>query len=92
MDWGLRGLDLNVQTKGDRMSPLHVAAFMGDPLATSLLISKGAMVNLRESGGRTPIFVAAERGFPNVVSLLLSAGANPNLSDDRLWTPLFIAA
>ncbi len=63
---------------------LHRAAADGDIEQVKLLISKGADVNEKDSGGKTPLHYASEKGHTEVARLLISRGAYVNaVSSDR---------
>ena len=47
----------------------------------TLLLSKGADVNAKDSGGAVPLSVAILKGDIKYVKLLLDAGADPKISD-----------
>ncbi|RLN66261.1 hypothetical protein BBP00_00002335 [Phytophthora kernoviae] len=80
------GADINWHCKqSDRNSPLHEAAFRGDPDILDLVLKKvlekaeeeaAELINLRNQFGNTPLHNAARTGSPDCVSHLLRAGAN----------------
>ena len=63
--------------------------------AITILINRGANLNLADSDGDTPLHLAARRAdTPEnaaLVSFLLDKGANPNIFNDRRWRPLDLA-
>ncbi|MGO9463067.1 MAG: ankyrin repeat domain-containing protein [Isosphaeraceae bacterium] len=63
------------------MTPLHVAANIGDVEKCKLLLDSGARVNAATADGATPIFFAAVWKHKPVCDLLLARGARLDL-----WT------
>ena len=55
-------------------TPLHAAAGEGHVGVVMVLLSKGARVDPRASGGRTPLYVADQAGHTHMVNVLLSKG------------------
>ena len=83
-------------TKEDwAVSPLHVAARMGQKEIVQLLIENGADVNERATTVGIPLHEAVAGGSVDCVSLLLSNGADPNWPEanrnDHCGRPLEIA-
>lgn len=73
-----------------RTSALHRAAAAwseGAALAT-LLLDRGARINVHEKWGKTPLHVAADQGLAGVAGLLIDRGAEINARDDAQLTPL----
>ena len=64
-------------------------------LAITILINRGANLNLADSDGDTPLHLAARKtdAFENIalVSLLLDKDANPNIRNNAGWRPLDLA-
>jgi ankyrin repeat protein len=58
---------------------------------TYLLISRGAPVSARDSGGNTPLHIAAGSGSQALILGLLGAGADISARDTAGFTPLGIA-
>lgn len=89
-----RGAD--VEGRLDGLTPLQMAASIGNVEIARFLLAKGADVNARGPGGRTALDMAMGhmwfRSHLPVVELLLSKGANPNLGRQDGVTPLFYAA
>jgi ankyrin repeat protein len=64
---------------------LMTASQFGQRNAVELLLNRGAIVDLTDSGGNTALMIAAMNGRREICQLLLSAGANNTLhnSDGR---------
>ena len=78
----------------DGFTPLHYAAFFGQPQVAEALLAAGADPNAQ---ARNPMLVrplhsAAAVGQREVVALLLHHGADPNTRQQGGWTPLQEAA
>lgn len=86
------GFDIN-QPNPDEQSLLMLAGFNGHTALCEYLIKNGALIEARESNGRTALMFASTGPFPETVKLLLQNDANPN-SIDRLehFTSLMHAA
>ncbi|KAK6542248.1 hypothetical protein TWF694_006211 [Orbilia ellipsospora] len=65
-------------------TPLHLAAYLGRPNITEVLLNNGAKVDDGlEQGDQTPLAMAAFKGHCKVMIKLLNRGANPNaLAED----------
>lgn len=78
----------------DGFTPLHYAAFFGQPLVAEALLAAGADANVQ---ARNPMLVrplhsAVAAGQREGVALLLLHGADPNTRQQGGWTPLQGAA
>ena len=82
------------KSSGDGFSALHLACFFGSLEAGSLLIEKGANVNIHATNmtDMRPIHSACAAGQGPIVGLLLKAGAKPNVIQAGGYTPLMAAA
>lgn len=78
---------LNIPEDGGR-GPLHVAAARCCTNVMTVLIEKGAKLELKGKTGETPLHVAAQEGCVDGVALLVSKGANINARDNEGHTPL----
>ena len=74
-DWKVANLllqyDFEVDCKGNRGTPLHLASYFGRIEIVTLLTHKGATVNSRNYTGMTPLMLAIQNGHIHVVKLLL---------------------
>lgn len=77
-------------------TPLMVACDKGFTEIVSLLVDKGADVNVKDNYNRTALMFACQKGHIEIVSILLRKGADTNAImrgyyDLRSWTALDIA-
>jgi ankyrin repeat protein len=75
------GADVNELSDFGSLTPLHVAADIGDVEKCKLLLNSGAPVNASTPDGSTPIFFAAVWNRKPVCDLLLARGAKLDI-----WT------
>ncbi len=61
---------------------------VGEAAVVHALVSAGADVTARNSGGETPLHKA---GSAAAVMILVNAGADPNAADYGGWAPLDVA-
>ena len=73
-------------------SPLHRAVFQGHREIATLILCKGAEVDLENRLGETPLHKSSARGQGGMVTLLLKWQADPNIRDNRGETALQKAA
>jgi ankyrin repeat protein len=78
--------------RGDRMTPLHLAAEAGHAEIAGLLLAASASPNVRAYGGSTPLHAAAEKGHAAIVADLLAHGAWAAPFNEAGHTPLHLAA
>jgi ankyrin repeat protein len=77
---------------GDGLAPLHWAlALPGNEIAT-LLLDRGASVDVRSEEGATPLMNAVQSASLEQATLLLDRGADANARDLRGFTALHRAA
>ncbi len=79
---------------GDGFTPLHLAAFFGQPEAAAVLLRAGAdpMAVARNPMLVQPLHSAAAGRSGPVAAVLLAAGAAPDVKQHGGWTPLHAAA
>lgn len=78
---------------GDGFTPLHLAAFFGQPEAVALLLERGADVAAvaRNPMQVQPLHSAVAGRDVESARLLLAAGADPDARQHGGWTPLMAA-
>jgi ankyrin repeat protein len=86
-----RGTPLN-QVDGEGITPLHIAANVGDTRAADYLIAHGADVNRPHRVWGTPLMRALLVGHYETAELLLRRGADPAVMCGDGDTPLLAAA
>jgi len=75
------------------LTALHFAAeHESNVEVAKVLLSMGANVNFKGSGGITPLHLAVTYGNIEIAKILISNGANVNVKEDNGMTPLHIAA
>ncbi|XP_063608805.1 transient receptor potential channel pyrexia-like [Penaeus indicus] len=79
-----KGSSVNGVCEG-RITPLHVAAEVGNVTAAQLLLKAGASHYARDKDGCTPLHLATTSGM---VEALLAGGADVTVKDNALQTPL----
>jgi ankyrin repeat protein len=88
-----RGIDPD--TEGDRTfgtgTGLMLAARADHATTVSLLLDRGATINLRDSRGYTALMHAAEAGSLSTAKLLLARGADPTCRSSSGTTALSLA-
>jgi ankyrin repeat protein len=76
---------------GEKITPLHLAAWYSHAGVVSLLLAKGAQIDGKELLNYTPLHFAALSGSEAVVRILLEGGANVELSEKRGFLPEHLA-
>jgi ankyrin repeat protein len=77
------GAGVNI-TDGNVCTPLHLACLRGHGSVVSMLIDRGADVNVA-------LRRACDAGHGSVVTMLIDRGADVNVADRDGWTPLYWA-
>jgi ankyrin repeat protein/L-ascorbate metabolism protein UlaG (beta-lactamase superfamily) len=86
------GLDPNAANDAG-ITPLYLAASVGNAEAVKALLDGGARTDVRTRRGETPLWAAAARGQKETAALLLQAKADPNAGAGGSGVaPLHIAA
>lgn len=75
----------------DHGAPIHVAVRASNPEIVTLLLERGAQVDIRDSSDHTPLHNAAWNGNLDMIKLLLDAGADINATTYSGSTPLSCA-
>jgi ankyrin repeat protein len=76
----------------EKITPLAVAAGIGQETICSNLIASGANVNAQDIVGQTPLHRALMSGLnTDIVPMLLQHGADITVKNKDGWTPLFNA-
>lgn len=75
------------------LTPLHVAAALGDGLAIRRLVNEGDYdVDAISAGQRTPLIMACSSNQIEAIRLLVRLGANVNACSEKGMTPLILAS
>lgn len=87
------GCDVDViATKGDRRTPLYVAAVNGQLSKARMLLEAGAAVDEGDKLQTSPLFITAQDGNVPMVDLLLQYGADATKPTKEGWYALNVAA
>ena len=84
------GVEINAPN-ADGDTPLHLAAWVGDPSVAALLLEAGADPRARNDWGATPLHRAAGNRSLDIITMLLDAGAELDARDSGGNTPLLRA-
>lgn len=88
------GEDLTLKSP-DGWTALHLAAFLGRPEATAVLLAAGAdhgAVSANPTANQPLHAAIAGRGDAATIAALIAAGADASYAAGSLWTPLHLAA
>jgi hypothetical protein len=88
----LPGMDVNLRDKRSGTTALEHAVRNGNREMAQLLLSAGADVNARNTGGQTVLMMLGEEATTDLVWDLINAGAKVNQKDNEGNTPLIEAA
>lgn len=81
--------DVNAKDENyDDISPIFVAAEVGNIEIVKILLDAGARVSAVDKTNRTPLMFIDDDATPELIRILIAAGANPNASDDEGYSPL----
>ncbi|KAE8573437.1 Putative ankyrin 2, isoform AA [Halyomorpha halys] len=81
----------NNVTEIHNLTALHIASYYGLTDIARLLISHGALLEVKDERGYTPLHYSCEQAHVEVVKLLLNFEANKYSADINGTTPLHIA-
>ena len=70
------GLGMNSTTPDDKLTPLHLAAAVGNKDLVEILLSSNATVNALDGNGWTPLHLAAIGGYKDIVGRLRQHGGH----------------
>jgi ankyrin repeat protein len=68
----------NIDTEEKGWTPLHMAAYVGNPEIIKVLLDHHAQTEARDNRGLTPLLWTAFVGKPDAAAALLSGGADIN--------------
>ena len=88
----ISGVDVNMRDKRTSTTALEHAVRNANREMVQLLLSAGAKVNDRDSGGETPLMMMDKDATSDLVWDLINAGAKVNLKDKSKNTALMSAA
>jgi hypothetical protein len=73
------------------LTPLHIAAAVGDETRIGLFLDRGAKIDARDDAGWTPLHCAATLGRVDEATFLVSRGSDVGIRDHHGRTPLDLA-
>ena len=83
-----RKAEINWKTPIKEETALHIACAVGSFEVATLLISRGAKVNVINNDRRTPLIVACKNGRKDIAELLIDNRAELNTTDQSGTTPI----
>lgn len=86
------GVDVNIRSGKQQLTPLISAACCGSMGAVELLVKEGADIDAQSSTGNTALMLAIDRGKIAVAHKLIEMGANLEIRGQKGWTALHNAA
>ncbi|KAL6061854.1 early endosome antigen 1 [Balamuthia mandrillaris] len=86
------GVDVNIRSEKQKLTPLISAACCGSLGAVKTLIKAGADIDAQSSTGNTALMLAIDRGKIDVAVTLIEGGANLEIKGQKGWTALHNAA
>src|SRR6185312_13943247 len=82
--------DMN-QDRKEKLTPLSLAAALGQDDVCKVLIGAGAKVNVQDKFGLTPLHKAVSIADTNMIHMLLKSGADVTMRNGQDETPLDFA-
>eukprot|EP01087_Luapelamoeba_hula_P018391 TRINITY_DN5917_c1_g3_i1.p1 TRINITY_DN5917_c1_g3~~TRINITY_DN5917_c1_g3_i1.p1 ORF type:complete len:481 (-),score=79.01 TRINITY_DN5917_c1_g3_i1:433-1875(-) len=86
------GVDVNIRSEKQKLTPLISAACCGSTEAVRALIASKADIDSQSSTGNTALMLAIDRGKIDVALALIESGANLEIKGQKGWTALHNAA
>jgi len=86
------GVDVNIRSEKQKLTPLISAACCGSIDAVKALIKAGADINAQSSTGNTALMLAIDRGKIDVAVTLINEHADLEIKGQKGWTALHNAA
>lgn len=87
-----RGARLDVETRVEGSSPLHLAVELGFADVVDMLLARGADIKKQNRPGSTPLIVAAKAGSCHLIDTLIARGNDPNAVNRAKASALIMAA
>lgn len=82
-------VDVNCESRGLRIRPIHLAVSLGMTFLTQDLIERGGEINVLARLSHvdvlavSPLHIAVQKGRDDIAEMLLNAGASPNLKSEN---------
>lgn len=87
----ITAVSLSTSDAAAQMLNLHEAATLGDPMTIEDLIRGGALLDDKDSDGRTPLLIAVASNRTEAALTMIAAGANINAQAANKDTPWLLA-